>query len=73
MYSHLYVGRILREGGTQPRKAKDSMVSSDPFQPKGSHTKPSVSPLTLKLHKPIFQELKVPQQDVLRQRTKTSF
>ena len=25
MYSHLYVGRILREGGTQPRKAKDSM------------------------------------------------
>lgn len=25
MYSHLYVGRILREGGTQPRKVKDSM------------------------------------------------
>ena len=41
MHSYLYVGRILREGGSQPRKAK---VSSDPFLPKGSHTKPSVSP-----------------------------
>ena len=58
MDSHLYVGRIFKEEGTQPRKAKDSMSVQTLSYPKEAIPNPVFLPV--KFHKPIFQELKVP-------------